>query len=568
MNFTDSLSVTKGTHQLKFGFDFRRLSPVQGPPDGFVSYFWLTTASMVSGATPDYLGILEDKSDIRQIYHNFSAFAQDTWKLSPRLTLTYGVRWDYNPPPTEANGAAYAPYALSEITDLATATLLPRGSPLWHADWKNFAPRIGAAYQLRRGAGRPLVVRAGFGQFFDLGTDPAGFLNNAEGWFPFSISYLACLFGTGPACSGTSIPYSGPKPPFVFSADEQNTTRAFDPHLKLPYALEWNVALEQTLSSNQTFKITYLGSVGRRLLRDDLIANPNPATQDFFTSINLTRNTAYSSYNALQLQFQRRLSHGLQALISYSWSHSLDINSSDVTYTTLSDNLPTTLYNVRQDHASSDFDIRHSFSAALTYNIPTAPTQNSFLKTVLRGWSIDSITSARTGIPLNVLYTPSTPGAFTDGQGVPYLLRPDRVVGQPVWISNSGAGGGKELNPAAFSIPSDLRQGTEGRNDISGFPLLETDLALRRQFNIGERYRFNFRVETFNFINHPNFSNPNNQIGTCDLGAPCTPIFGWGTSFAMLNQGLGFGNFHGTPLNALYQVGGPRSLQLSLKFQF
>jgi hypothetical protein len=564
-NVTDSVSIAKGAHLLKFGFDFRRLTPVQGPPASFVVYLWLLNSSFVSGATPDILEVLQDHSDIRQLYHNFSGFAQDTWKLSPRLTLTYGVRWDFNPPPSETNGAANAPYAISEINDLATATLLPRGSPLWHADWKNFAPRVGVAYQLWPGAARPLVLRAGFGQFYDLGTDTAGFLDNGEGWFPYSLSTPLCAFGSGTAC-GNSIPYNGAEPPFVFTQSSKSAMRAFDPHLKLPYSLEWNVALEQTLSPNQTLKITYLGSTGRRLLRDDLTPNSNPATIDQVASFYLTRNAAYSNYNALQVQFQRRLSRGLQALVSYSWSHSLDINSSDVTYE--NPDLPSTLYNVRQDYGNSDFDIRHSFSGALTYNIPTASVRNSFAKTVLRDWSIDSINTARSGMPFNVVYTPATPGSFTDGAGTAFEFRPDQVSGQPVWINNSNVAGGKQLNLAAFTIPSTIGQGTESRNSITGFPLLEMDLAVRRQFNIGERLHLQFRAEAFNFINHPNFGNPNNNIGTCSLGVPCTPVFGWGTSNAMLNQSLGSSNFHGTPLNGLYQVGGPRSLQLSVKLQF
>jgi hypothetical protein len=340
--------------------------------------------------------------------------------------------------------------------------------------------------------------------------------------------------------------------------------RAFDPHLKLPSSLQWNVAVEQTLSPNQTFKVTYLGSAGRRLLRDDLISNPNPILSNLY----LTRNSGYSNYHALQLQFQRRLSHGLQALVSYSWSHSVDTNSSDVTnvlgWSTL---LPSTLYNPRQDYGNSDFDIRHSFSAALTYNIPTSRIQNSLLQSVLHKWSIDSISSARTGTPFNVLYKPASPGVFVNGFGAPIQFRPDQVSGQPVYIQDPNAPGGERLNAAAFTVPSVLQQGSEGRNNIRGFPLVQTDLALRRQFGITEHANLQFRAELFNILNHPNFGNPLNVIGTCAQGVQCKPVYGWGTSQAMLNQSLGTGGY-GTAFSALYQVGGPRSLQLSMKLSF
>jgi hypothetical protein len=118
-------------------------------------------------------------------------------------------------------------------------------------------------------------------------------------------------------------------------------------------------------------------------------------------------------------------------------------------------------------------------------------------------------------------------------------------------------------------MPAILRQGTEGRDSIPGFPLVEIDLAVRRQLNLTERVRLQLRAEAFNVINHGNFGNPLNTIGTCAQGVPCTPVFGWGTSQAMLNQSLAAGDgFFGSGFSSLYQVGGPRSLQLALKLQF
>jgi hypothetical protein len=342
--------------------------------------------------------------------------------------------------------------------------------------------------------------------------------------------------------------------------------RAFDPHLKLPYSLEWSAAVEQTISPNQTFKITYVGSAGKRLMRDDLINNPNPIMGGLF----LTRNSSYSNYDALQFQFQRRLSNGLQALVSYSWSHSLDLNSADVnTGWNTSTTLPTTLYNIHQDYGNSDFDIRNSFSAAFTYNVPGTQLQNPIARAILERWSIDSINTARTGLPFNVLYAPNTPLAYKNQSGKSINLRPDQVPGQPVWIPRAGAPAGKSLNISAFTIPAELQQGSEGRNTISGFPLVQLDLGIRRQFQITERFNLQFRAEGFNVINHPNFGPPLANIGTCSLGVPCTPVFGWGTSQAMLNQSMGAtGTSYATPFGSLYQVGGPRSLQLSLKLQF
>jgi hypothetical protein len=508
--------------------------------------------ALVSGASPDISEIIQGGNPPHLQFHNFGGFAQDTWQATRRLTLTYGVRWDFNPPPTEASGNTFA---FSETSNLATATLLPKGSPLWHGDWKNFAPRVGASYLFRANSSRPTVLRAGFGQFYDIGTSTAGALDTGGGWFPYSLATIYCNRGAGTGCNNP-FPYNGPEPPFTFTQPYVQMW-TFDPHLKLPYSLEWNVALEQTITPNETFKVTYLGSAGRRLLWDSVYSNPNPIV----TSLYLTTNAGYSNYDSLQLQFQRRLAHGLQALVSYAWSHSLDTNSADVRYTGSPSSNP------GQDYGNSDFDIRHNASMAVTYDIHLPRVSNSWVRGVVENWSIDGIASARSGLPLTVTYTPAAPGPY-NASGTAFAFRPDQVSGVPVYISDPNAPGGKRLNLAAFTIPSTLEQGSEGRNSITGFPLVEIDLALRRQFNLGEHVKLQFRAEGFNVINHPNFGNLLNTIGTCSQGIACTPVYGWGTSQAMLNQSLGSGGFYGSGFGSLYQVGGPRSFQLSLKLQF
>ena len=277
-NITDSLDLAKGTHSLKFGLDFRRLTPVQVPVATGAFYYWYDEEPFIDGAAPDLIELDQNAANLAMRFHNFSAFGQDTWKASHRLTLTYGVHWDYNPPPVVTSGDA--PYALSEITDLASATLLPPGSPLWHASWTNFAPRLGMSYLLAPGAKRPTVVRLGVGQYFDIGTNSAGALTNTQGEFPYSLETILCLSGSGPDCVA-SFPYTGPEPAFEY-AKPYPPMRAFDPHLKLPYSLEWNLAVEQTITPDETFTVTYVGSVGRRLLRDDLTSHPNPTLVDCF----------------------------------------------------------------------------------------------------------------------------------------------------------------------------------------------------------------------------------------------------------------------------------------------
>jgi hypothetical protein len=264
----------------------------------------------------------------------------------------------------------------------------------------------------------------------------------------------------------------------------------------------------------------------------------------------LTTNQGYSSYNALQLQFRRRLSRGLQALVSYTWSHSLDVSSSDSN----NSGVPFGLYKPQQDYGNSDFDVRHAARAAFTYDLPGNTISNPVARGLISNWAIDGMIQAQTATPFSVLYTPNSQYAsYLQG---PVTLRPDQVPGHPIYLRDSTAPGGKRLNPVAFSIPIVIGQGTEGRNSIRAFNLFQTDLSLRRQFHIREHWVLLFRGDAFNIFNHPNFGPPSPYI---DQG-------GFGLASATLAQSLGSGGSSG--FNPLYQVGGPRSIQVSAKLQF
>jgi len=177
-----------------------------------------------------------------------------------------------------------------------------------------------------------------------------------------------------------------------------------DPHLKLPRTYQWNVALEQSLGSSQSLSLTYIGAVGRDLLRVTTLFNPNPD----FQSVNVTDNTATSHYHALQLKFQRRLSRGLQALASYTFSHSIDISSTDAFANYLS--TASSIASPNADRGNSDFDIRHSFTAGVTYDLPS-PGSNKVVHALLGGWSLDAFVLARSAPPDNLM------GAFIFAAG-------------------------------------------------------------------------------------------------------------------------------------------------------
>jgi hypothetical protein len=292
--------------------------------------------------------------------------------------------------------------------------------------------------------------------------------------------------------------------------------------------------------------LTYVGAVGRDLLRVTNLFNPNSD----FQSVGVTDNTATSDYHALQAKFERRLPRGLQVLASYTWSHSIDIASTDAT-TTVS--TPGSIASAQIDRGNSDFDIRHSFTAGVTYDLPS-PGLNKVARATLGGWSVNSFVLARSAPPVNIV------GRTFFKDGVALAPRPNVNPGVPLELHGTQYPGGKIFNSAAFTLTPAGEQGDFGRNVLRGFGAAQLDLGIQRRFHIAERVALSFRAEFFNIFNHPNFGNPNNL-----LTSPPSPLFGHSTQ--TLANSLGSGGANGG-LNPLYQIGGPRSVQLALKLQF
>jgi hypothetical protein len=281
----------------------------------------------------------------------------------------------------------------------------------------------------------------------------------------------------------------------------------------------------------------------------------------------LATNAGTSDYNALQLQFQRRLSRGLQALASYSWSHSLDTASAG---SAANGSNALLALNSKVNRGPSDFDVRNAVSIALTYDVP-APKSNAFANAILRGWSTQNIVQARSAPPVDVFYGASIFGQLSNGFQT--NVRPDVIVGQPFYLNGPQYPGGRAFNSAAFTFPpltpagcvpgvdfpcSPTRQGNLPRNALRGFGSSQWDFAVHREFLLHESLKLQFRAELFNVLNHPNFGPP--------VGDLTDPQFGQSTQ--MLGRSLAGGNLGSGAFDPLYQLGGPRSIQLGLKLLF
>ena len=521
INTNDAITVVRGSHLLKFGVDYRRLSTEQLANQLVNGIFFTSVAGVLANSA---IATVQTQIQTEPIFSNFSAYFEDEWRVSERLHLSLGLRWDLNPPP--GNGMGSLPYTLDQISDLATAEVAPKGTPLWQTVHHAFAPRFGIAYQIRRAAGHETVLRGGVGLFYDSGnTQGAGGLNQVG--FESQELLFGASFPLTPAQNALPAPDT--------SSPYNSSVVAYDPHLTLPRTIQWNIAVQQALGVSQSLTVTYVGAAGRDLLRssfyDPSAINPN------FSSGNglfLVTNDANSDYNALQVQFQRRLTHGFEVLASYTWSHSIDNLSSNFTS------------NEPAIRGNSDFDVRHNFAAGFTYDLP-ARYSNEFARAVLENWALDGRITARSSLPVDII-----DGLTLLPNGMQVYVRPDVVPDVPVYIADPTAPGGRLVNASAFQPPSG-EFGNEPRNFVRGFDLWQNDLAIQRNFPIHERLVLKFRAEAFNIFNHPNFGNIDNNL----QDGPA--LFGRATN--TLNVQLG-------GLDPLYQVGGPRSIQFALKLTF
>jgi Vault protein inter-alpha-trypsin domain len=499
-NLLGSIFIVDGKHAFKFGGDFRRLSPVIDLRTSEKNVLFDGVEQALTGVA-DRINHLHFADRRNPVFKTLSLFAQDEWRPSSRMTLNYGVRWELAPPPSIDDA-----FAVDQVDDPATLNLAPRGSSLWKTRFLNFAPRAAIAYQLYGDSNHELLLRGGAGILYDLGQDRSGDI------------------------VANSIP-------FVSGTPADLPLLAFDPQLKVPYVINWNVSLQTNLG-DQTLSATYLGSSGKRLFHTETLLNQNPD----FNFLRLTTNRGNSDYRALQVQLERRVTNGFGARASYTWAQSLDNVSPDSARRVIM-----TSVNPAFDRGPSDFDVRHQLTGLVTYSLPAAVSHGIGNK-LSRNWTIDSIFIARSARPLNVVYL--MPTTF----GVAYL-RPD-VVSDSFFVSDPNVAGGRRLNPAAFVIPEDLQQGDFSRNSLRGFQFSQVDLALRRKFNFSEAVALQIQADAFNVFNHANFEDPSGNDLVVGIAA-------FGQSTAMSGRSLSSGGFP-----SFYSFGGPRALRFSVKLMF
>jgi hypothetical protein len=377
------------------------------------------------------------------------------------------------------------------------------------------APRLGAAYRLSDRS----AVRAGWGIFYDLGfsaaTDP---ING----YPFNRWQFGNFAGTA---SSPSVPPEGHT----------------GPNLRLPYSYQGNLTYERAFSLSDVLQVSFVASLGRHLLRRESVIAPYTGLAQGAVATN----DGASHFQSLEMSYRRHLPHGWQGNLNYTWSHSIDNGSWDSAVA-----LVGTGYTSRNDRGASSFDVRHGFSAVLSYESPGI-ARNSFGRRLSADWNLRGIVHARSGFPIDVLADENSLGFGFDD-----FPRPDLVPGAPLWIRDASASGGRRLNPAAFALPAGT-QGNLGRDAIAGFGMFQLDLALRRHFAVSEGVSLELEVDSFNALNSRNAADPVRYLNG--------PLFGQPVS--LLNFMLGSGSPR-SGLTPAFQIGGPRSVEIGVKLRF
>lgn len=448
-----------------------------------------------------------------------SVFAQDTFKLSERLNLLYGIRWEITPPShTQSSTGLFAAGAWSDrtLTFQPAAAFGALNESDWPMRFDQIAPRIALVYRFKK---PDIIFRAGAGVFYD---DALGSLLYAVNLSPL-----------------TMWQYS---PPPKGAGQFQVGTFQQPPPLALPRIWEWRTSLEKSFEGRTTVSLAYAGSAGRRLF--NLYGSADPQSGVLEHTIFASWGT--SDYNALQAQFTGKVTSNLDTIISYSWSHSIDTGSQGSAVL-----LEAPGGSLLNNRGSSSFDVRHNLNASFSYRIPTLIAAGP-VRRWLSNWNLSSTFQARTGFPLDVSSADQSLGLGFANTG-----RPDLVPGIPIWIQSGSVPGGRKLNPSAFIPVSDLTNGTLGRNVLTGPGLFQIDANLRRQFPVFRRSSLEMNLSAFNLLNHANFSNPVTYIGS--------PLFGQSTSMQSLMLGSGTPTGGITPI---FQSGGPRTVEFGLKLLF
>ncbi|MFC5863205.1 carboxypeptidase regulatory-like domain-containing protein [Acidicapsa dinghuensis] len=543
-NLNDTLTWIKGKHTVKFGAELQWPWFYEANSlDGTAAFLNETTFLADQLSTYQITAPLPDKG-MRKFHA--AGYFQDEWKATRDLTVNYGLRYSYFSPFTEVHNAE-DPFDIASCGGYCGI-----GTGFYFPNYLDFDPRLSLAWAPEQLNGHT-VFRAGFGTFHgevQLGDEDSPVVNTEP----------STLLTSGIQSNGSTVIYSYPVPAALTpTTGLALTPRSMARNHPDSYIEQWTASIEQAIPGQSVLTLTYLGSHGVHLFRRGYTNLINPATgtrplPQFPSEIDTKYNEGMSNFNALQVGLRRHLHNGLFFGGNYMYSHAIDdgsVGAGDA-------DAPENIACFRCDYASSDFDSRHSGTASVVYTLPFGRGER-FLNAgtaadlLVGGWSVDSLLTARSGFPVNILLSrPSSD--LLDGNNVDQ--RPDVVPGAPLYLGHSIA---HWLNPAAFSLPAAGAWGNAGRNTAVGPTLWQDDAAVQKTFHVGgEQNNVIFRAESFNIFNRAQYGQPASTLSETVTGG--TRILTTPSSFGKITSTVNSAGLVGT--------GTPRVLEFSLRITY
>lgn len=529
--FLDNISWNRGNHNFKFGTDLRwNRSDIFGGATSHGNFTYdgqftgISLADFLLGYTGQFALTTQLLGQMR--FRNDMLYALDDWKLTPRLTMNLGMRYELTSPWLEKHNNMNR-LELAPGPNFNTITTAGYCGDSWscrglvNTDTNNWAPRVGLAYQFKRST----VLRAGFGVFYgsqgSLGADGRG-INN----FPYNRSVTAqsaggqppFLLGTGVPAGFLGSPTAPPPPNVNWTVWQQDFPE--------PQVAQWNVALQQELTRNLSLTIAYVGS-GSSYLMDAYNWNgsdPGPVATEAnrrpiprWNTINFRSPFGHSTYHGLDLQLEKRYADGLSFSAGYTWSHSLDniaeqFGSGGGTLQSVKD--------FASARGNSNFDLRHRIGGGAVWELPFGKGRRwmhhgGALNHVLGGWQLSGLASAQTGHN----FTITVPNSRTV-LGATALADwwPDRIANPR--LDNRTADRWFDTNAFVIARNPDgtYRFGNAGRGILNGDGLFNIDAGMMKNFRLTERIGLQFRWETFNVTNTPTLADPTVSLGNPDFG--------------------------------------------------
>ena len=568
----DNVTWNKKSHTVKFGGDVRRLSAYfsnvfSAGRAGQYTFNGSVSNPIVGNPYAGFLLGIPDRTQVSIVNqpdsngHSIHSayFAQDDWKVTPRLTINYGMRWEYHPPFLDAlsNIAVFLPDVYSVIngvgvhgavavpddglpltnatfaasiapTPIYTASQLGMSQTLHQSQKSSFAPRVGFAW--RATADGKTVIRGGYGRFIEamLGTlTSAGWAVSAS-----SVgSYTNTLVGGKP-----QLTLASPFPANLAQPGIQSFQLSADVNYRDPYVQQWSMTVERDLGLNTGLRVSYDGNHGSNLGYTKNLAQVPANTIGFaaakasspypvWNGISQETTGARSNYSALTVAANKRMSHGLQYAVSYTLAKNLSNGQgfNPTAFATQAGGTSTDSYNINLDYGDVAFTHRQRLLATFLYELPIGKkgmlwkTKSKLMDSIVGGWQLSGVFLAQTGPFMTVI----APGADPAGNNFPNVTgngRADRVPGVSTIPDNQGIT--NWINKAAYVIPKNNigRPGNSPVGSAVGPGTQALSLSLFKSVPITERVNFQIGGAASNALNHPNYTIPNLNYNTAPFG--------------------------------------------------